>query len=118
VTIVIISYATCFVLGGSMGFLLAAICAMASDKDQQEEGEVKSSIVKRSIIIAGQKTSVSLEDAFWVTSIDTDREHGNLSSTLRLFVLGHYEKRAASGLVVDNFARAGEYTNVQTAKGH
>ena len=99
-----------------MGFLLAAICAMASDKDQQEEGEVKSSIVKRSIIIAGQKTSVSLEDAF--TSIDTDREHGNLSSTVRLFVLGHYEKRAASGLVVDNFARAGEYTNVQTAKGH
>ena len=135
VTIVIISCATCFVLGGSMGFLLAAICAMASDKDQQEEGEVKSSIVKRSVIIAGQKTSVSLEDAFWeglkdiakarrttlsdlVTSIDTDREHGNLSSTLRLFVLGHYDKRAASGLVVDNFARAGEYTNVQTAKGH
>ena len=53
-TIVIISCATCFVLGGSMGFLLAAICAMASDKDQQEEGEVKSSIVKRSII--GQAT--------------------------------------------------------------
>jgi predicted DNA-binding ribbon-helix-helix protein len=92
---------------------------------------MKSSVVKRSIIIAGQKTSVSLEDAFWeglkeiakarrttlsdlVTSIDTDREHGNLSSPLRLFVLGHYEKRAASGSV----ARAGEYANVQTAKGH
>ena len=114
-----------------MGFLLAAFCAMASDKNQQEEGEVKSSVVKRSIIIAGQKTSVSLEDAFWeglkdtakarrttlsdlVISIDTDREHGNLSSTLRLFVLDHYEKRAASGLV----DRAGEYANVQTANGH
>ena len=27
---------------------------------------MKSSIVKRSIVIAGHKTSVSLEDAFWV----------------------------------------------------
>ena len=96
---------------------------------------MKSSVVKRSIVLAGHKTSVSLEDAFWeglkdiakaqrktlsdlVGSIDTDRQYGNLSSALRLFVLGHYEKRAASGLVVDNFARAGEYTNVQTAKGH
>ena len=70
---------------------------------------MKSSIVKRSIVLAGQKTSVSLEDAFWeglkniakdrrttlsdlVGSIDTDREHGNLSSALRLFVLGHYRE--------------------------
>jgi hypothetical protein len=37
---------------------------------------------------------------------------------LRLFVLGHYRKRAASGLVVDSFARAGEHTDVQTTKGH
>ena len=124
--IVIISCAACFVLGGSIGFLLAAICAMASDKNQHEEGEVKSSVVKRSIIIAAQKTSVSLEDAFWeglkdiakaqrktmtdlVTSVDTQREQDNLSSALRLFVLAHYQKRAASGLVVDNFARAAEY---------
>jgi hypothetical protein len=32
---------------------------------------------------------------------------------LRLFVLSHYQKRAASGLVVDNFARAAEHNNVQ-----
>jgi predicted DNA-binding ribbon-helix-helix protein len=106
--------------------MLAAICAMASDKNQHEEGEVKSSIVKRSIIIAAQKTSVSLENAFWeglkdiaraqqktmtdlVTSVDTQREQDNLSSALRLFVLAHYQKRAASGLVVDNFAGAAEY---------
>jgi predicted DNA-binding ribbon-helix-helix protein len=91
---------------------------------------MKSPVVKRSIVVAGHKTSVSLEDAFWeglkdiakarrvklsdlVGSIDTDREHGNLSSALRLFVLGHYQKRAASGLVVDNIARAAEYSNVQ-----
>jgi predicted DNA-binding ribbon-helix-helix protein len=96
---------------------------------------MKSTVVKRSIVLAGHKTSVSLEDAFWegakeiaktrrktlsdlIGSIDTDRQHGNLSSALRLFVLGHYRKRAASGLVVDSFARAGEHTNVQTTKGH
>ncbi len=68
---------------------------------------MKSPVVKRSVVIAGHKTSVSLEDAFWkglkeiagtrkmtlsdlVASIDTDRRHGNLSSTIRLFVLDHY----------------------------
>jgi predicted DNA-binding ribbon-helix-helix protein len=68
---------------------------------------MKSSVVKRSIVIAGHKTSVSLEDAFWkalkdiaggrditlsdlVASIDTDRRQGNLSSAIRLFVLDHY----------------------------
>jgi predicted DNA-binding ribbon-helix-helix protein len=67
---------------------------------------MKSPIRKHSIIIAGQKTSVSLEDAFWndlrriaggrdatlsdlVTIIDADR-HGNLSSAIRLFVLGFH----------------------------
>ena len=76
---------------------------------------MKSPVVKRSIILAGHKTSVSLEDAFWeglkdiakaqrktlsdlVTRIDTDREHGNLSSALRLFVLNHYQAQAASHL--------------------
>jgi predicted DNA-binding ribbon-helix-helix protein len=68
---------------------------------------MKSPVVKRSIVIAGHKTSVSLEDAFWkglkdiangreltlsdvVASIDTNRRHGNLSSAIRLFVLDHF----------------------------
>jgi predicted DNA-binding ribbon-helix-helix protein len=72
---------------------------------------MKSTVVKRSIILAGHKTSVSLEDAFWeglkdiaktkrktlsnlVGGIDTDREHANLSSAIRLFVLNHYERQA------------------------
>jgi predicted DNA-binding ribbon-helix-helix protein len=71
---------------------------------------MKSPVVKRSIVIAGHKTSVSLEDAFWrglkeiavgrhttlselVAAIDTERRHGNLSSALRLFVLDHYQAR-------------------------
>jgi predicted DNA-binding ribbon-helix-helix protein len=73
---------------------------------------MKSPVVKRSIVIAGHKTSVSLEDAFWkglkevaddrdvtlsdlVSSIDTDRQHGNLSSAIRLFVLDHYRNQPA-----------------------
>jgi len=68
---------------------------------------MKSPVVKRSIIIAGHKTSVSLEDAFWkglkeitmargltvsglVEAIDSERTQANLSSALRLLVLGHY----------------------------
>jgi len=68
---------------------------------------MQTAIVKRSIVIAGHKTSVSLEDAFWnslkdigrssdqtlsemVGDIDTRRLNGNLSSAIRLFVLGHY----------------------------
>jgi predicted DNA-binding ribbon-helix-helix protein len=68
---------------------------------------MKSPVVKRSIVIAGHKTSVSLEDAFWqglkqiagdrgltlsdlVAAIDTERRQGNLSSAIRLFVLDYY----------------------------
>jgi predicted DNA-binding ribbon-helix-helix protein len=73
---------------------------------------MKSPIVKRSIVLSGHKTSVSLEDAFWrglkdiaatrrttlsdlIGIIDADRQRGNLSSALRLFVLNHYQARAA-----------------------
>ena len=68
---------------------------------------MKSSVVKRSIVIAGHKTSVSLEESFWtalkeiaagrgmtlsdlVAAIDSERQHGNLSSAIRLFTLGLY----------------------------
>src|SRR5262245_15024697 len=68
---------------------------------------VKSPVSKRSIVIAGHKTSVSLEGQFWdslkeiagergmtlgalVAAIDANRQHANLSSAIRLFVLGVY----------------------------
>ena len=71
---------------------------------------MKSPVVKRSIIIAGHKTSVSLEDAFWkgikeiamarglsvsglVEAIDSERTQGNLSSAIRLLVLDHYHSQ-------------------------
>ena len=64
----------------------------------------KSSVAKRSVTIAGHKTSITLEDAFWsglkeiadrrdilvsdlLAAIDSEREEGNLSSVIRLFVL-------------------------------
>jgi predicted DNA-binding ribbon-helix-helix protein len=71
---------------------------------------MKSPVVKRSIVLAGHKTSVSLEDAFWaglkeiagkrvmtlsdlVGTIDSQRQQGNLSSALRLFVLEFYRSQ-------------------------
>ena len=71
---------------------------------------MKSPVVKRSIILAGHKTSVSLEDAFWnalkeiarkrlttlsdlIGTIDSQRQRGNLSSALRLFVLEFYRSQ-------------------------
>ena len=71
---------------------------------------MKSLVVKRSIVLAGHKTSVSLEDEFWnglkeiagrrlmtlstlIDSIDAQRQHGNLSSALRLFVLEFYRSQ-------------------------
>ena len=73
----------------------------------------KSQVAKRSIVVGGHKTSVSLEEPFWqglkdiaskrrqtlselVASIDTERKFGNLSSAVRLFVLNHYQERAPS----------------------
>ena len=67
---------------------------------------MKSQVVKRSIMIDGHKTSISLEDAFWsslkaiaqaqgatvaqtVTTIDKTRTQSNLSSAVRLFVLDY-----------------------------
>lgn len=72
---------------------------------------MKSHVVKRSIVVEGHKTSVSLEDEFWnalkeiaserretlselVGRIDGGRTHGNLSSSIRLFVLNHYRARS------------------------
>ena len=73
---------------------------------------MQSLVIKRSVVIAGHKTSVSLEDAFWrglkevakgrnstlsdlIADIDTERLQGNLSSAIRLFVLDHFRSQLA-----------------------
>jgi predicted DNA-binding ribbon-helix-helix protein len=76
---------------------------------------MKSPVIKRSIVIAGHKTSVSVEDAFWtalkeiaqlrrqslaelIGAIDGARQignySGNLSSAIRVFVLDYYRGRS------------------------
>src|SRR5947207_15066213 len=71
---------------------------------------MKSPVVKRSIVIAGHKTSVSLEDAFWKglkeiagerdmtlsklgATIDSDRQHRKQSSGIGLIVLEDYRSQ-------------------------
>ena len=70
--------------------------------------EGKSWVSRHTIVISGRKTSVNLEDEFWdglkevavarnmklhtlVTKIDSKRQHANLSSAVRLFVLDFYQ---------------------------
>jgi predicted DNA-binding ribbon-helix-helix protein len=74
---------------------------------------MKSTIMKRSIVISGHKTSISLEDPFWsclkeiaksnkatlssvVAQIESSRRYGNLSSAIRLFVLEHMRAQPLS----------------------
>ena len=69
----------------------------------------ESSVAKRSVVVGNHKTSVSIEDDFWISlkdiassrrqtlsellsQIDAGRQRGNLSSAVRLFVLAHYKK--------------------------
>ena len=71
---------------------------------------MRNGIRKRSVVISGRKTSVSVEDEFWcglkeiafarniklgilVSEIDSTRQHANLSSAIRLFVLDFYQTR-------------------------
>jgi predicted DNA-binding ribbon-helix-helix protein len=77
---------------------------------------LKSSIVKRSIIIGGRKTSISLEAEFWgalkeivkergttlqelVTSIKAERREANLSSAVRVFLLRHCQDQAERAML-------------------
>jgi predicted DNA-binding ribbon-helix-helix protein len=77
-------------------------------------GHLKSRVIKRSIVVAGHKTSVSLEDVFWnalrdiahhrhihlsqlVGNIDSERQHGNLSSAIRLFVFEQSRNNSGDG---------------------
>ncbi|HZP70821.1 MAG TPA: ribbon-helix-helix domain-containing protein [Pseudolabrys sp.] len=72
---------------------------------------MKSSVLKRSVAVGGHRTSVSLENEFWtqlkeiasakhttlsqlIGQIDQERESGNLSSAIRVYVLEHSRELA------------------------
>jgi predicted DNA-binding ribbon-helix-helix protein len=95
---------------------------------------MKSPVVKRSIVVAGHKTSVSLEEAFWngmkeisglrnmtlselVGEIDSNRQQGNLSSAIRLFVLDHFKSRAAGSTPAETKQSDGRHTASAAAPG-
>jgi predicted DNA-binding ribbon-helix-helix protein len=78
-----------------------------------KEAAMNSTVKKRSIIIGSHKTSISLEDDFWarlrqiarerattasklIGMLDAERNGGNLSSTIRVFVLDHYRNKIAN----------------------
>src|SRR5262249_22997113 len=71
------------------------------------ESVMQSTIVKRSLLINGRGTSISLEDAFWVAfkriaaqrnltlselaaEVDDKRKQGTLSSAVRVYILQYY----------------------------
>lgn len=82
-------------------------------KQSDRSRPLTSRVVKRSILVGSHHTSVSLEDEFWnelrviaqernialsqlVGEIDAEREHGNLSSAIRLFVFAERRKKLAA----------------------
>jgi predicted DNA-binding ribbon-helix-helix protein len=77
--------------------------------------DAKSAVIKRSVVIGGHKTSVSLEEPFWselraiaeaqrvtvsalLRRIDHERQNANLSSAIRVFVLQHLRQQANAEL--------------------
>jgi predicted DNA-binding ribbon-helix-helix protein len=89
---------------------------------------MKSQVAKRSVVLSGHKTSVSLEDAFWkelrqiagardmtpsdlVAEIDSERQHGNLSSALRLFVLDFYRQHITAAQAARGKSHDGDHAS-------
>ena len=85
-------------------------------------GQLNSLVVKRSVVIAGRKTSISLEDAFWnslreiahmrketlsqlVASINANRKAANLSSVIRVFVLDFYRSQFEREVMISQAVR-------------
>ena len=91
------------------------------------------SVPKRSVVLSGHKTSVSLEEGFWtslkeiaasrdmsllalVNEIDLSMDHANLSSAIRVFVLNHFRGRL--GLPAVGWQRVSEPTSTEIARLH
>src|SRR5215475_1537118 len=80
--------------------------------DRRSRRNPHSPVIKCSIMLAGNKTSISLENQFWdglreiarrensavralIEQIDTDRTSHNLSSAVRLYVLNYFKARTS-----------------------
>jgi len=91
------------VVGAADNFFFGLVGEEAMGK-----GPMEYAGVKRSIVIKGHKTSVTLEDGFWsglkeiarekgytlsglVAQIDSERTGSNLSSAIRMYVLEYFK---------------------------
>ena len=89
--------------------------SMATVSTRQMNDAAPQRVIKRSLSIAGHRTSVSLEEIFWselraiaeqraqsvaalVAEIDAARGEANLSSALRVFVLQQAKDLRQKGL--------------------
>jgi predicted DNA-binding ribbon-helix-helix protein len=84
-----------------------------------EETVVESTVIKRSVVVAGRKTSISLEQEFWQGLKDIARadrttvptllvairnwHRGNLSSAVRVYVFDHFRTKASAAARADAF---------------
>jgi predicted DNA-binding ribbon-helix-helix protein len=96
------------------------VCPADEEKKRaaiREEAAMISNVKKRSIVIRNHKTSISLEDMFWaclqqiarervttlpklIGMLHAERNRGNLSSTIRVFVLDHYRNNVSSNQIL------------------
>lgn len=96
----------CKVRGVSTPKFESAAGIPSSKYRTRDDGLVKSAVMKRSVVVGRHRTSVSLEEEFWtqlkeiagakqitlsqlIARIDEGREHANLSSAIRVYVLQH-----------------------------
>jgi predicted DNA-binding ribbon-helix-helix protein len=78
-----------------------------NDEEQHNAQMIPSPVLKRSVMLSGRRTSISLEEPFWqalreiaaeremtmsalLNSIASKRVGSNLSSAVRVFVLEHF----------------------------
>lgn len=88
------------------------------------EPHAPTAIVKHSLVVAGHRTSISLEDAFWqalktaavardlsvaalVAEIDAARGEANLSSAIRVFLLDDAGRNPPSHLAGEGCPKGG-----------
>ena len=90
-----------------------AVAVETAGRVHPPQGRKNSSVIKRSVIRNGHKSSISLEDQFWdalreiadredmaistlVAHIDHNRTTSNLSSAIRVYVLDHFRHNGKS----------------------
>jgi len=92
----------------------ASMIIFIRQSGQVQAGVMKSVVIKRSILLNGRKTSISLENEFWdalneiaaranvklskvLEKIDQDRTNINLSSAVRVFVFSYFRALSEKG---------------------